>query len=274
MEILKKYVSLQSINVMATLLFDQIVYGPVRSRRLGVSLGINLSPPDGKRCTFDCIYCECGLNMERITHSPAPSRENVRIALAGKLAQMKTEGFLPDVITFSGNGEPTMHPEFAGIIADTIDMRDKLCPSTKVAVLSNSTMLHKEEVMQALCKVDESLMKFDAATDELITLIDQPAIPDFTAQKLINHLVRFKGKLAVQTMFLQGAYQDIRIDNTRVEDVEKWVDALHIIQPEKVMIYTINRETPVKSLTKIPSETLEKIADKVRATGFHVTVSS
>lgn len=259
---------------MATILFDQIVYGPVHSRRLGVSLGVNLSPTDGKRCTFDCIYCECGLNAERKTHTPAPSREAVQQALSEKLMQMKTENALPDVITFSGNGEPTMHPDFAGIIDDTIMLRDRLCPEAKVAVISNSTLLHKNEVVQALCKVDDNLMKLDAATDERIRLIDQPVIHDFTADKLIRQLCLFNGQLTIQTIFLQGEHNGIRIDNTSDEDIDRWIEALQRIRPKKVMIYTISRETPVKTLQKVSMETLEAIAEKVRNAGFEVTVSS
>ena len=258
---------------MSTLLFDKIVYGPVNSRRLGVSLGVNLSPADGKRCTFDCIYCECGLNAHRRTQTSAPSREEVKKALSEKLVQMKAEGVSPDVITFSGNGEPTMHPDFAGIIDDTLDTRDRLCPSAKVAVLSNSTMLHKEEVVMALCKVDDNLMKFDAASNELIELIDQPAIRDFTAEKLIEQLCRFNGKLTIQSIFLEGEHNGVRFDNSRNEDVDLWIEALRKIRPENVMIYTISRETPVKTLQKTPMKTLEKIAQKVRNAGFHVTVS-
>ena len=258
---------------MATLLFDEIVYGPVHSRRLGVSLGINLSPADGKRCTFDCIYCECGLNAERRTQTSAPQREDVKNALFEKLSLMKSEGVCPDVITFSGNGEPTMHPNFAGIIDDTLEMRDKLCPSTKVAVLSNSTMLHKEEVIDALLKVDDNLMKFDAATDNLIGQIDQPVVHDFTAEKLIEQLCRFNGKLTVQSIFLKGEHNGAIIDNKHDEYVNLWVEALKKINPGKVMIYTISRETPVKTLQKISPEILEKIAQKARDAGFMVTVS-
>lgn len=259
---------------MSTILFDEIVYGPVKSRRLGVSLGINLSPANGKRCTFNCIYCECGLNEERRTKTPAPSREKVKQALTKKLAEMTVGGIRPDVITFSGNGEPTMHPDFAGIIEDTLDIRDKLCPTAKVAVLSNSTRLHKEEVIQALCKADENLMKLDAATDDLIGKIDQPEIHDFTAKKLIEQLCHFNGKLIVQTIFLKGEHNGVYIDNTRDEEVAQWIEALKKIQPQKVMIYTISRETPVKTLQKIPKETLEQIAEKVRQAGFEISVST
>jgi len=258
---------------MSTLLFDKIVYGPVHSRRLGVSLGVNLSPTDGKRCTFDCIYCECGLNKERPAHSAAPSREDVKRALTEKLTLMQKEGVIADVITFSGNGEPTMHPAFPGIIDDTLEVRDKLCPSAKVAVLSNSTMLHKEDVIQALCKVDENLMKLDAVRDDLIEQIDQPEINNFGAEKLIKQLSQFNGKLTIQTIFLQGEHNGMQIDNTSDEDVEQWIEALKVIRPQKVMIYTISRETPVKTIQKVPMDTLERIAERIRSAGFPVSVS-
>ena len=249
---------------MSTILFDQIVYGPVHSRRLGVSLGINLSPADGKRCTFNCIYCECGLNEERRAYQPSPSRKDVQQALSAKLSQLSAEGNCPDRITFSGNGEPTMHPDFAQIIQDTIEIRDRYCPSAKVAVLTNSTMLHKADVVKALCQVDENLMKLDAATDELIRLIDQPALPDFTAAKLIEQLCRFNGKLIIQSIFLRGGHQGISIDNTSDAAVDLWLVALQKIRPQKVMIYTIDRETPIKTLQKIPLAELQKITEKAK----------
>jgi len=257
---------------MPTILFDKIVYGPVTSRRLGVSLGINLSPTDGKRCTFDCIYCECGLNAERKTCRPSASREAVSRALSEKLLQLKTEGVVPDRLTFSGNGEPTMHADFEAIIADTIAIRDTICPSAKIAVLSNSTMLHKKGVVRALCKIDENLMKLDAATDELISQIDQPVKNVLSVRKIIDHLCLFDGRLTIQSMFLKGEHKGIVIDNTCDEAVEGWIEALKKIHPENVMIYTISRATPVKTLQKIPSATLEIIADKVRKAGFRCEV--
>ena len=255
------------------MLFNKIVYGPVHSRRLGVSLGINLSPVDGKQCTFNCIYCECGLNEEREALQPAPSREAVRRALSVKLTQLNAEGVVPDRITFSGNGEPTMHHAFAQIIHDTLELRNSYCPSAKVAVLTNSTMLHKAEVVQALGDVDENLMKLDAATDELIGLIDQPVIRGFTAEKLVEQLLHFDGKLIIQSIFLRGVYNGIAIDNTHDTAVDLWLDLLKKIHPQKVMIYTISRETPVRTLQKIRPEALEKIGEKVTHAGFPVTIS-
>ena len=255
------------------ILFDKIVYGPVHSRRLGVSLGINLLSADGKQCTFDCIYCECGLNAERKACLRPPAREEVRTALSEKLLQLKANGISPDSITFSGNGEPTLHKDFAAIIEDTLIIRAQLCPSAKVAVLSNSTMLHKVDVVRALCKIDDNLMKLDAATDELIGIIDQPLQQAFTVRQVIDNLLLFNGKLTIQTMFLKGEHKGVYFDNTCDENVALWMKALKTIHPEKVMIYTISRETPVKTLQKIPISKLEQIADKVTNAGFQVIVA-
>jgi len=258
---------------MATLLFDQIVYGPVFSRRLGVSLGVNISPPDGKHCSFNCIYCECGLNEQRRPNQKAPQRETVRQAIEAKLLQLKDEGIVPDVITFSGNGEPTLHPEFAAIIDDTLALRNRLCPQTRVAVLSNSTMLHSDSVFHALCNVDDNIMKLDSVSDSRIRQIDDPVNVNFSSEELIRQLCRFNGQLTIQTIFLRGERDGVVIDNTCDEEVALWIDALKQINPRKVMIYTIDRETPVKSLQKIPASELEAIAQRVRKEGIAVTVS-
>ena len=255
------------------LLFDQIVYGPVHSRRLGVSLGVNISPADGKRCSFNCIYCECGLNEERPANRQAPRRYDVQSALETKLMQMNAEGSYPDVITFSGNGEPTLHPEFAGIIDDALALRSRLCPQARVAVLSNSTMLHKDSVFQALCRVDDNIMKLDSAVDMRMRQIDDPGNKHFTADELIRQLCRFNGRLIIQTIFLRGVRDEIIIDNTNDNEIRAWIEALKKINPRKVMIYTISRETPVKTLQKISQSELESIAEQVRKEGFEVSVS-
>ena len=187
--------------IMSTILFDKIIFGPIRSRRLGISLGMNLLPTDGKLCSFNCIYCECGLNEERRTHSKLPTRQVVKEALIQKLSAMQAEGVTPDVITFAGNGEPTMHPEFAGIIDDTIETRNSFFPDTKIAVLSNSTMLHKEEVFEALNKIEDNILKLDSVLDSRIRQINAPNIPSFTFEKVLNQLSRFEGNLIIQTMF-------------------------------------------------------------------------
>ncbi|MDR2120073.1 MAG: radical SAM protein [Tannerella sp.] len=259
---------------MATILFHDIVYGPVRSRRLGVSLGINISPSDGKRCTFNCIYCECGLNEAYPAKAKAPRREDVREALNIKLSQMASENTFPDVITFSGNGESTLHPAFAGIIDDTLALRDRWCPQAKVAVLSNSTMVWKESVFQALCRVDENIMKLDSATNMRMQQIDQPESADFTCEQVIRQLCRFSGKVIIQTIFLRGERNGVIIDNTGEAEVDAWIAALKKINPRKVMIYTIDRETPVKSLQKVPKEDLMVIAARVKAAGFEISVST
>ena len=260
--------------IMSTILFDQIVFGPIRSRRLGISLGMNLLPTDGKLCSFNCIYCECGLNEERRTHSKLPTRQAVKEALIQKLSAMQTEGITPDVITFAGNGEPTMHPEFAGIIDDTIETRNKFFPNTKIAVLSNSTMLHKEEVFEALNKIEDNILKLDSVLDSRIQQINAPNISSFTFEKVLNQLCRFDGNLIIQTMFLKGEIDGKSVTNTTEEEIIGWIEALKQIKPKQVMIYTIDRETPIKNLQKVTKEELEMIANRARQEGFDVTVSA
>ena len=258
---------------MSTILFDNIVFGPIHSRRLGISLGVNLLPADGKYCSFDCIYCECGRNDERRTYTKLPIREDVKKALEEKLTLMRQEGITPDVITFAGNGEPTLHPEFGGIIDDTIEVRNRFYPCTKIAVLSNSTMLHKESVFRALNKVDENIMKLDSVFDSRIRQLNAPNSPCFTFDKLLEQLCRFEGNMIIQTMFLKGEVNGESVDNTTETEINDWIKALKIINPRQVMVYTIDRETPLKNLMKVSKDELDAIADRVRKEGFDVIVS-
>lgn len=258
---------------MSTILFDKIVFGPVRSRRLGVSLGMNLLPPDGKLCSFNCIYCECGLNEDRRTRTRLPSRRQVSEELEQTLAGMQAEGLAPDVITFAGNGEPTMHPEFGGIIDDTIALRDRFFPGAKIAVLSNATQLHRPEVVAALHKVEDNILKLDSVLDARIRQLNVPNSPGFTFARLVEQLCGFQGDLIIQTMFLQGEVDGRSVDNTTEEEIEGWLEALKKIRPRQVMIYTVERETPLKGLRKQPKEVLDKIAERARKEGFEVSVS-
>lgn len=259
---------------MATILYDKIVFGPIHSRRLGISLGVNLLPTDGKYCTFNCIYCECGLNEERRTHGKLPTREAVQKALTEKLSLMQAEGTAPDVITFAGNGEPTLHPDFATIIDDTIEIRNRFFPKAKIAVLSNSTMLHKEEVFQALNKIEYNIMKFDSVLDSRIRQLNAPVSPIFTFDRLMEQLCRFNGNVIIQTMFLKGEVNGESVTNTTEHEISGWLEALKQIHPKQVMIYTVDRETPIQSLQKVPEEKLDAIAERARKEGFNVTVSA
>lgn len=259
---------------MSTILFDKIIFGPIQSRRLGVSLGINLLPADGKLCSFNCIYCECGLNEDRRTHSKLPTRAEVKEALVQKLTSMQVEGIMPDVITFAGNGEPTVHPEFGYIIEDTIATRNHFFPEAKIAVLSNATMLHKESVFQALNKVDDNILKLDSVLDSRIQQLNVPNSPAFTFESLLKYLCRFEGNLIIQTMFLKGELNGESVDNTTGQEIEGWLEALKQISPKQVMIYTIDRETPVKDLRKVSKADLETIAERARKEGFDVSVSA
>ena len=241
-----------------TALYPQIVYGPVRSRRLGVSLGVNLLPLEAKLCTFDCIYCECGWNNENSGSRRFNAREEVAAALESALATMATEGQLPDVITFAGNGEPTMHPDFEAVIDDTITLRDKYAPQAKISVLSNATQLHREDVVRALKRVDNNILKLDAADDTTAALMNKPCC-NYSVEKVIEQLTAFEGQLIVQTMFLRGEYNGQIVDNTTPAHIEALRAAIKRIRPKQVMCYTIARDTPCKSLQAVSEQELEAI---------------
>ncbi len=259
---------------MGTFLFDKIIFGPVKSRRLGVSLGINLLPRGKKVCNFNCIYCECGWSQAVEKEGGyLPSRSEVYEALASKLQEMKVKNQKPDVITFAGNGEPTLHPEFPGIINDSILLRNKFFPETKIAVLSNSTMITKSSVKDALLKVDQNILKLDSAFELTIHTHNQPRV-NVRVDELIENLSKFKGNLIIQTLFLRGNFNGKIVDNTTKEEVDAWLEALAKIKPEEVMIYTISRDTPEGgSLGKVPHEELKNIAKQVEKLGIRTQVS-
>lgn len=253
---------------MSTIIYPSPIFGPVQSRRLGISLGINLLPSDGKVCSFDCIYCECGFNREHRPQKPMPTRQEVAQALEHKLQVMQEDGQMPDVLTFAGNGEPTCHPHFPEIIDDTIRLRDKYCPLAKVSVLSNSTMIHRQAVHDALMSVDNNILKLDTVDPDFIKQVDNP-VGNYDVSQIIERLKLFKGHVIIQTMFLKG--QDI--DNTTPHYVEPWLEALADIKPQQVMIYTIDRETPDQTLRKATHEELDAIRDRVTAMGIPCTAS-
>ena len=251
------------------MLFNSIVYGPIRSRRLGISLGVNLMPTTAKLCSFDCVYCECGWNQS-VMNPQLPTREQVYKALSTQLSSLKIQ---PDVITFSGNGEPTMHPDFLRIIQDTCALRDQYCPSAKVSVLSNSTQLGRKDVVEALRLCDNRILKLDSAIDSTMRLIDQPINHQLTVAQVIEWLSVFNGDFILQTCFLRGENQGLVIDNTTPHELEAWYQAVDILHPKQVMIYVIDRATPLQTLEKIPAEQMQSIAQPLRDKGIDVIVS-
>lgn len=259
---------------MATFLFDKIIFGPVKSRRLGVSLGINLLPETKKICNFNCIYCECGWSpVTRPEDNKFPSRKAVHDALEAKLAEMKKNKQHPDAITYAGNGEPTLHPEFPGIINDSIKLRNRYFPDARIAVLSNSTSISKPLIREALLKVDMNILKLDSAFDLTVRNHNQPRV-NIRVDELIEELKKFNGRLIVQTLFLRGMQNGNVIDNTTPEEISAWLEAIKKIQPAEVMIYTISRDTPEEGkLIRVPVEELKQIALKVKKLGIKTQVS-
>lgn len=257
---------------MSTIIYPSPIFGPVHSRRLGISLGINLLPADGKVCSFDCIYCECGFNEDHRPTLPMPTRQEVAQKLEEKLKQMASEGQLPDVLTFAGNGEPTCHPHFAEIIDDTIRLRNQYCPSAKVSVLSNSTMIHRPQVHDALMKVDNNILKLDTIDPIYINKVDHPN-GTYDVEAIIERLKAFHGHVIIQTMFMRGECKGESVDNTGEEYVAPWLEGVEQIAPQMVMIYTIDRETPAQGLQKATHEQLDTIRDRVIAAGIPCTAS-
>lgn len=258
---------------MVTILFHSTIFGPIHSRRLGTSLGVNLLPDDGKICSFDCVYCEAGYNSQGTGTTGFPPREHVRTQLEQKLAQMKADGSPLDVITFSGNGEPTLHPDFENVITDTIEVRDRYYPQAKVSVLCNSTRLHVPQVVRALKRVDNCILKLDSALTPTMRLIDQPRSPEFTCEYVIPQLAAFGDKCIIQTMLLRGNHNGRHIDNTTAEEIAALTEAYLKIGPRQVMLYSIDRATPESDLQKVEKAELEVIAEGMRARGLNVTVS-
>ena len=257
---------------MSTIIYPSPIFGPIHSRRLGISLGINLMPADGKLCSFDCIYCECGFNADHRPTLPRPTRDEVAAKLEQTLQRMTAEGQLPDVLTFAGNGEPTCHPHFAEIIGDTIRLRNQYCPQAKVCVLSNSTMIHRQSVHDALMLVDDNILKLDTVNPQYINKVDRPN-GHYDVQTIIDRMKAFNGHIIIQTMFMRGQYQGESVDNTSEQYVAPWLDVVKQINPQQVMVYTIDRETPAQGLEKASREQLDAIRDRVIAAGISCTAS-
>ncbi|MFI3285051.1 MAG: radical SAM protein [Rikenellaceae bacterium] len=255
-----------------TALFNDIIFGPVHSRRLGLSLGVNLLPTHSKICNFDCIYCECGWNAERRGSGSFNSFEEVTAALEERLTTMVAQGEIPDVITFAGNGEPTLHPQFEQIIESTIALRNRIIPSAKISVLSNATRIGIESVRRALMTVDNNILKLDAASTTLAKAINNPQ-GEYSVEKIVEEMLLFEGKLTMQSMFLRGRCNGTVIDNTSSQAVEDWLKIVERAKPQMVMVYSIDRDTPCKTLEKVSREELLAIAKRVEAVGVRCSVA-
>ena len=254
---------------MATIIYPSPIFGPVNSRRLGVSLGINLMPNDGKVCSFDCLYCECGFNADFRPKHKRPTRQEVKKALTEVLKKRHENHEPLDDITFAGNGEPTGHPDFKAIVEDTVEVRNQYFPEAKLSVLSNATYIYKPEVREALMLVDNNILKLDTVDMDYIKKLDRPQQPHYDVKDVIEDLKKFDGHVIIQTMFLGGD----GMDNTSEQYVAPWLEAVKDIKPQQVMVYTIDRETPDKLLEKASHETLDAIKARVEALGIKCTAS-
>jgi wyosine [tRNA(Phe)-imidazoG37] synthetase (radical SAM superfamily) len=272
---------------MATILRESFIFGPVQSRRLGISLGINILPIEKKICNYNCVYCECGWNNQSDleisdTKIKFPQRLEIAEQLKLKLTDIVNHNESIDVITFSGNGEPTLHPDFLGIIEDTISIRNDLFPSAKISVLSNATNLQKQSVIDALLKVDNPILKLDSANILTLQNINLPKIKNefgvmgkqitrkITVEKIADGMKKFDGNFIMQIMFLRGENDYKIFDNTTDDEINSLIKIMKLTNPRQVMIYPIDRETPSKSLIKLNSDEMKSIADKISKNGFNV----
>lgn len=247
--------------------FDDIVFGPIFSRRLGSSLGVNLLPSKGKLCNFDCVYCECGWNRDGRSDNVFPTYDEVAAALTEKMSKASAEGVRVDSVTFSGNGEPTMHPDFPAIIDLTLSLRDRFFPEAKVSVLSNATLIGRKEVAEALMKVDNPILKIDASSDELVAMINKPA-GRYRLAETVEALKKFEGRFVLQTMFLRSP----EFDTASPEALAAWMDIVREIRPREIMVYTIDRETPDKSLAKYTVDEMAAFVKPLVDEGFRIQV--
>jgi wyosine [tRNA(Phe)-imidazoG37] synthetase (radical SAM superfamily) len=260
-------------SIMNTFLFSDIIFGPVSSRRLGSSLGINLLPPELKICTYNCIYCECGWTTSRkLPDSEFPSRDLVRKALQDRLNELRKYGDFPDAITYAGNGEPTLHPDFEGIVDDSIQIRDLISPESQIVVLSNGSLAHMENVKRALLKVDQNVLKLDSGIEDTFRALNQPPA-GWKLSDIISNLKSFNGKLTVQTLFIRGEFNGKKIDNTTDKEVAELLNLYNNIRPSEVMVYTIARGTPIRGLERVPYDELKSIAARIEGIGIKTQIS-
>jgi wyosine [tRNA(Phe)-imidazoG37] synthetase (radical SAM superfamily) len=251
------------------MLWKDIFYGPILSRRLGFSLGVNLLPVKRKICSFNCVYCECGLNDNSAPKEQMPTLTDFETAITHTLSDLKNKNQKLDHITFSGNGEPTLHPDFDKIIDITIKYRDKFYPECKIAVLTNSTNVRLERVFTSLNKIELPICKLDAGSERLYQLIDAP-VGSVSLDEITEQLTRFNGKIVVQSIFLKGNINNESIDNTTPEELEQYITRLKLINPKMVMIYSLDRVAPFSTIEKLSKEELQKIADYIKSNGFKV----
>lgn len=246
---------------------EELVFGPIFSRRLGASLGINLLPEKGKLCNFDCIYCECGWNKDGTGDRKIPTAEEFRRALENKLQACGKEGIKIDSITFSGDGEPTLNPAFPEIVDICLELRDRYYPEAKVSVLSNATRVWKKEVFEALTKVDNPILKLDAPTDELVAKINKPS-GHYHVSEVVESLKQFNGDFILQTMFLRSD----DFDTASKEVLEGWMDIVRELKPREIMVYTLDREAPQQGLVKYSSEQMKELVQPLIDEGFKIQI--
>ena len=247
--------------------FDDIVFGPIFSRRLGSSLGVNILPSKGKLCNFDCVYCECGWNKDGVADRRFPTFKEIVTAFEDKMSSLSAEGTKVDSITFSGNGAPTMHPDFPKIVDAVLDCRDRFFPQAKVSVLSNAFLVGRPSVADALKRVDNPILKIDASSDALGSQINKP-VGHYCLDDIVKALKEFDGNFILQTMFLKSP----DFDTAAPQSLQRWMEIVRELRPREIMVYTIDRETPDKSLSKYTVEEMTALVQPLLDEGYKIQI--
>jgi wyosine [tRNA(Phe)-imidazoG37] synthetase (radical SAM superfamily) len=244
---------------------EGIIYGPINSRRLGRSLGINLLPTTFKLCPFNCIYCQYGWTE---AHTDDASKYGDDLPSTGQVKE-KLEGWLKkdqkvSYITFSGNGEPCLHPKFDKMVQIASKLRDKYVPQARLAVLSNSTCLAKNSVLEGLKKLDVRIMKLDCGSEETFREVNRP-------HQNVKYEEVIQGLRDLDHIIIQSVFMDGETNNIENEDIEKWIEQLNYIRPTEVQIYSIDRPSADQALRLVEKGRLEEIAQKAaRVLGIKV----
>jgi wyosine [tRNA(Phe)-imidazoG37] synthetase (radical SAM superfamily) len=231
---------------------EGIIYGPVNSRRLGRSVGINLLPVRGKVCSFDCIYCQYGHTRVK-TLDPGPEGFPTfgEVILAAETALKSAPDF--DSFTFSGNGEPTLHPQWPEIVEAVRQLRDRHRPGVRLSLLSNSSTAVRPQVQATLLRLDAPIMKLDAGDDVTLAAINRP-VNGIRVKSILDGLAGVPG-LIIQSVMLEGV-----VTNSAGNAFENWLGALAMLRPLQVQVYSTDRPVPVAGVERVRPERLQEIA--------------
>ena len=241
---------------------NDVVYGPVNSRRLGKSLGINVLAANTKICSLNCLYCQYGYTRIKVRKiNQLTNFFPVESIIQGLESRLKDDLCRPDYLTFSGNGEATLHPDFPDLVSAVITLRNKYCPAARTAILSNGTRIGQPHIQVAFDEIDLKIIKLDCAAEDLYRHYNRPIIP-FNLQQMVALLATMKN-ITVQALFTAGRSGNFSRDHLKI-----WIRTIIFIRPLMVQIYSLDRGYPSKHITKLNAEDLQPLVDELAQYGI------